>query len=272
MVADVNGVVHDIAITEYADGAPLIKQRIDLNEARILFRPNSMKEFVAAMFWCDAMDERYDGYPHLVLPFVPGARQDRLNDEGDALFTLKSVAKMINERSFASVTVVDPHSYVTPALIDRCIVIPAVDCIQSYTRRIAGVVSPDAGAEKRASSIAKFFHVPLFHAWKSRDIETGAITGFGVEESISELRGKRVLVADDICDGGGTFVGLADQLDAHGVAADLYVTHGLFTQGTARLKSRFRHVWTTDSVLNNATGVDVMRVCERLLFQPSLKG
>src|SRR4051812_41287802 len=63
----------------------------DLNEIRLLVRPKSMTSFLASLFFVDALRERYgkNKIYSLILPLVPGSRQDRLNKEGDFLFTAK---------------------------------------------------------------------------------------------------------------------------------------------------------------------------------------
>jgi ribose-phosphate pyrophosphokinase len=261
----------ELPVHAYPDGMPLIyfteaNQRID----RVLLRPKSMASFVAAMFWFDARAARGHAPPELILPCVPGARQDRLNSSGDYLFTVHSVAKMINDRHFPSVTVLDPHSEVTPALIDRCKVIHAADLIHPPLGKYAAIASPDAGAEKRAAAVAKRLRLPLLHAWKTRDVNDGKITGFGME--LAQLPpGSLVLVVDDLCDGGGTFIGLADVLDAAGLKAHLWVTHGLFTKGTSELRQRYAgHVYCSDSVIADRPSVFVQPICEKLLTQGTL--
>jgi ribose-phosphate pyrophosphokinase len=262
LIARVRGEAVSVPVDVYPDGAPLIDFPRDTEVTRILVRPSTFAGFMAAMFFVDALAARGHAVPELILPLVPGSRQDRLNPSGDYLFTARSVAAVINARRFPSVTVLDPHSDVTPALIDRCHVIAAAECLFSYTSGLAAVVSPDGGAEKRASAVARALRVPLLHAWKTRSVETGALSGFGLQPT--DIRERRVLVVDDICDGGGTFIGIADELDRAGLKADLFVTHGIFSKGTKALLERFRHIFTTDSVLGERHGVDVNRICERL--------
>jgi hypothetical protein len=103
-----DGAVCTVGIGTYPDSMPLIHQPLGI-PYRVLLRPKSLASFMAAMFWIDALTERTDNVPHLVLPFVPGARQDRLNDSGDYLFTAKSIARELNMRGFPSVTVLDPR-------------------------------------------------------------------------------------------------------------------------------------------------------------------
>lgn len=275
MWEDKGGYVGMIDVRSYPSGEPRVTfPLMNAHIRRILVRPASMLEFMAAMFFVDAYAERGHETPELILPFVPGARQDRMNDEGDYLFTAKSIAKEINARRFPMVAVLDPHSEVIAGLIDRCSVVHAAHCYASRVApvddekvRYAAVVSPDAGGEKRAAGVAKLLGVPLVHAWKSRDVATGAITGFGMEASA--LAGANVLVVDDICDGGGTFLGLSRVLREHLIRADLYVTHGLFSKGIAPLKTCYSKITCTDSVAASVDlpGLDVIPVCERLLLK-----
>jgi ribose-phosphate pyrophosphokinase len=252
-----DGALYELPLLAYPDGTPRADAPAAVPEA-ILLRPRTLDRFFAALFWIDALAERGYPVPSLVLPLVPGARQDRINTSGDYLFTLKSVARELNARRFPTVAVLDPHSDVAPALIDRCCVIPA-----SFPtdRRYDGVIAPDAGSEKRASRIAASLGVRLYHGWKTRDVRTGALAGFGIEPIAS----GNYLVVDDLCDGGATFIGLADVLDARGASADLYVTHGLFTNGTQPLLDRFTHVFCTDSVIGERPGVTVLPRCSAIL-------
>lgn len=254
---------------QYPDGMSLVKWTGDINGARyILLRPKSMQAFTTAMYLVDGMAARGMPIPELFLPCAPGARQDRLNDSGDFLFTAASVARDINARNFPRVTLLDPHSDVITALIDRCRVIgPDVQWSPDITDRLGtapayrGVIAPDAGSEKRAGKAAKYLGLPVFHAWKTRDVTTGAISGFGTEP----LERGHYLVVDDLCDAGGTFIGLAKQLKAQRCTADLYVTHGLFTKGTADLLGHFTNIFCTDSTLDSKPGITVFNVCEYFL-------
>lgn len=244
----------------YPDGTPIMTRPADLPEA-VMVR-GDLQALITALFWIDAVSQRYGSAPHLVVPCVPGQRQDRLNASGDYLFTAKSVAQAINARQCPSVTVLDPHSDVTPALIDRCRVATAANDLVPMNRRWDGVIAPDGGATKRAHLAGQLLGVPVFHAWKSRDVTTGDLTGFGVQS----LPKGRYLVVDDLCDGGGTFVGLAAAIEREGCEADLFVTHGLFTKGTEPLRAAFEEVYTTDSVIGAKPGITEFEVCNSLLL------
>lgn len=252
----------------YPDGMPLLNDvllREDLLADRvesILLRPTSLATFYAGLHFVDALVARGNPTPSLVLPLVPGSRQDRVNPTGDYYFTIKSIAKDLNARDFPRVTVIDPHSDVTPALIERCQVYPP-HLGDVPMPKYDAVVAPDGGAEKRAGAIATSKQIPLLHAWKKRDVTSGHLAGFGAEVRHGERTFGRLLLVDDLCDGGGTFVGLARELPE--ARLDLYVSHGLFTKGTAELLQYFEHIYCTDSTVGDKPGVTVIPRVHTLL-------
>lgn len=253
-----------VKMQQYPNGDPYIKYG-DLRYFRkLLIQPESLTEFMAALFFVDALQDRGAIHPdglNVLIPFLPGSRQDRLFGDGDVLFAAKSIAKEINARSFARVFTLDAHSEVSVGMIDRCYNVPAEEMLDIASRNkiqfpeYAGIISPDAGAEKRASGFAKKLTLPVIHGWKSRDVATGMLKGFGVEPLEA---GKHYLIVDDICDGGGTFLGLQEVIEAMGCTADLYVTHGIFSQGTEKLLEKFGNIYTTDSTTFDKQGVTVI--------------
>lgn len=171
----------------------------------------------------------------VTIPYFPYARQDRVCSPGDS-FSLKVIANIINSQNYHKVTVWDPHSDVTPALLNRVEVIPPrYFLIDSFTSENDVMVCPDAGAIKRVSECAK----PRFHgakpfemvrADKKRDPATGKILETIVYSD--HIGKKNFLIIDDICDGGRTFIELAKKLrPLTDGKVMLYVTHGIFSQG-----------------------------------------
>lgn len=260
------GKIIPISDQTYPDGFPVVNGNVDLllgepylSFTQLLVQPFDASMLMKALWFADAL--RFRGHPikNLILPYLPGARQDRMADEGDILFAAKSIANEINARQFDNVICFDPHSEVMPALINNCRVVH-VDEISDLipSNCYDGIVAPDAGAAKRAEAIGKVLHTPVFNAWKTRDIASGnsKITGFGIED-ISGV--QKLLIVDDICDGGGTFIGLTQHIksmtQSYEIEIDLYVSHGLFTKGITGLEELFETIITTDSV--RPRGIDV---------------
>ena len=146
---------------------------------------------------------------HLYLNYCPYARQDRVCDEGEA-FGLKVFANLINSLNFEAVHIIDPHSDVAPALINNSWVSPLHDYFDYTISDIDYLISPDAGANKKVFKLSQELDIPMIRADKVRDVKTGKILETIVYAD--DLTGKRVMIIDDICDGGRTFIELAKQL------------------------------------------------------------
>lgn len=177
----------------------------------------------------------------LCCPYLPGARQDR-----DAPLTARVYAELLNQAGFCAVVAVDPHSDVMPALIDRFSAIKPAELVRNALNAAdyVGVICPDAGAAKRTEGVAASLELPVFYARKRRDFATGKLSGFACETLPDQ---GRLLAVDDICDGGGTFLGLADATGLPPERLDLWVSHGVFSAGSMRLGERYGRIVTTDS-------------------------
>ena len=183
------------------------------------------------------------GEVDLVIPYFPGGRQDRRDQTP---LTVKVYADIINSYGCRSVTVYDPHSDVTSALIDNVCVVDQVQVLGDNIGRFDGVVAPDAGAAKKAFKVAQSAGLPMIQAGKYRDPATGDLSGFECPE-VSE--DGHWLIVDDLCDGGFTFTSLADKFKEVNPGSDLslFVTHGIFSKGLDDLAPRFDHIITTNS-------------------------
>jgi len=202
----------------------------------------------------NAIQELTDKPINLFLPYLPYARQDRICDNGES-FSLKVVINYLNSLKFNRITVVDPHSDVTPALIDNVKVVTQLEIIHNNNalkNRILELkpilISPDAGANKKTAKIAGYFgHREFVRADKLRNLTNGDILETIVYKD--DFNGLNVAVFDDICEKGGTFIALAKILKQKNVGKILlFVTHGLFSGDMNLLyNSGIDEIWTTNS-------------------------
>lgn len=197
---------------------------------------------------------------HATIPYFPYARQDRVCDNGESL-SLKVFADYINSLNFDSVTTVDPHSDTTTALLNNVKMVDRLSIFIKWPnlrKRILenGIfISPDAGANKKVSELAAFFnHKEFVRADKLRDLTNGKI-----KETVvycDDFEGSDVIIADDLCDGGMTFISLAKELKKKNCGKIvLYVTHGIFSKGIETLyRGGIDEIWVTDSFTANLQG------------------
>lgn len=187
----------------------------------------------------------------LEIPYFPYARQDRVCVEGEPL-SAAVMASLINMQGYSKVTVWDVHSDVSPALVNNLFNIPQVAIIthcealsSQLTAKQILLVSPDAGASKKTAKIAQVYGVDVIQGQKIRDPKNGAIIKTEIQ---GDVCGKRVLIVDDICDGGRTFIELAKRLKQEGAEEImLFVTHGIFSNGLHVFEGLIDSIFTTDS-------------------------
>ena len=196
----------------------------------------------------DAVRRTYpDARIELSIPYFPYARQDRIMQPGES-HSLKVIANLINSLGFSSVTVVDPHSDVVEALLDRVKIVTQTAAIESTISKEVlesydYFIAPDAGAAKKIWKTAIKYGKPVVCAQKQRDLATGTITSTRIDSSdCIALAGARALVIDDICDGGRTFIELRRALPSS-TKTDLYVTHGIFSAGRELLDAAFDQIF-----------------------------
>ena len=235
----------------FSGGEPHIKIVPDFDTNRkvtITHRLNSFNDLGLLCITVDALRRMDVKIIDLFIPYFPAARQDRVMIPGEPL-SVKVYADIINAMQLSKVFVFDAHSEVTPALLNNCTVIPNYSFIQEVVKRVGEnvkLISPDGGALKKIYKVSEFLGgVEVVECSKSRDVKTGKLSGFKVYND--DLEGMDCLIVDDICDGGGTFVGLAEELKKKN-AGKLYlaVSHGIFNKGFEVLDC-FDKIFTTNS-------------------------
>ena len=237
-----------IRITTFPGGeiGVTLQQPITSDEVIIKAHIRNSVELMTLLMTVDAIRRQHNRVSlRLQLLYVPYARQDRVCNDGEAL-GISVLAQLINSCGFDDVVILDPHSDVTPALIKNSIVVESSVIFRSIKTDWSDwhIIAPDAGATKRAEKFAKAVGAAgVIQCLKKRDTVTGALSGFVCYD---DIQGKNLIVLDDICDGGGTFCGLAEILNGAN-KLELAVTHGIFSQGVDKLVDKYDMIYTTNS-------------------------
>lgn len=232
------GEAHVKTTDDHDDAAPG-----DLTEIATL-RGASGDDLLMLGMWADAVRQRGSRSVALV-PYLPGARQDR-----GMPFGAKVYADVINGFGIDQVIAFDPHSPVIVDLVDRLTVVGSAEVVRDAVvamhpdHRYTGVIAPDRGAVARATAVAEASDLPLYRAEKHRNPDTGKLDGFTCEPLPDT---GRFLVVDDICDGGGTFMGLAGATGLPRERLGLWISHGVFSGRAQQLAEHFGEIVTTDS-------------------------
>jgi ribose-phosphate pyrophosphokinase len=201
-----------------------------------------------ALYWKYRSIERFN----ILFPYFPYSRQDRVCAEGEA--NSKGILNYIlMQAGFDTISTFDVHSKTGNINNYYPWQFFLPEDFRYFNTLIHEVgfrlVRPDEGATERVDNFASLFSLRkenITQGIKKRDPETGQLSGFDYK---GDVRGKKLLIIDDLCDGGGTFIGLAQKLLEGGAKeVRLYVTHGIFSKGIdILLENGISHIYTTDT-------------------------
>lgn len=199
---------------------------------------------------------------NLHIPYIPYGRQDRLTLKGSS-FSLAAFGSLINPllHQFGRVYTNDPHSEETiESVADLFAIDFSTEMVKSMVPEDAKplIIAPDEGARYRAEAVAESLGVVALVLDKHRDPETGEVVGIEVpiatnvrvsptgtiesDTHYAPLDATIAIVVDDICDGGATFLEVAqlrDQFLRESVPLHLAVTHGIMSKGFSDLLSAY---------------------------------
>jgi ribose-phosphate pyrophosphokinase len=247
-------------IISYPDGGKFVVN--DLNEESLTYRINSYED----LFLLKSIKDSNPNLKEITIPCMFQQQHDMRFNENES-FELKLVCDFINSIGFERVNVFHPHSAITPALLNNCRVISNktfIKCVLNeihqinnpqekideglwYHKKVNNLIlmSTDAGGFKPLIKLCNELE------WEG---ETYSATKSRQRDKLTQLvdrtdfGGKDLLILDDICVGGGTFIGLAKLLKEKNVG-NLYlaVSHITIEKPNTELWQYFKKVYTTNS-------------------------
>lgn len=215
----------------------------------------SSKDIFVALNLCDAVFNIVQDKFKVVLnlAYFPYARQDRVCNSGESFALKVFVNMLVAQESFGYLEVDDLHSHVTKQLFRgkaKFVITENSQLLNTYLlkRKYNYIVYPDDGAAKKA-------HVEVTNSVILSKVRREGKVEY--EDYLTPLEGK-VLVVDDICDGGATFLSLAEMLKKNqpGITQlDLYVTHGIFSKGVDSLFKFYHNIYCRNLMNQSVVGV-----------------
>ena len=172
--------------------------------------------------------------PVVHIDFLPYGRQDK-DISNMSTFGLSTFMRMLACMRIGGVVTVDVHSDVAKTTAIReglnfISVFPYAEISNAIKASESEVLCfPDKGAMARYH---RHFDQPAVYCEKVRDQLTSEILSLELKSEI-DITGKNVIIIDDICDGGRTFIEVTKLLRSKTVGrVTLYVSHGIFSKGT----------------------------------------
>ncbi|MCK5086751.1 MAG: ribose-phosphate pyrophosphokinase [Melioribacteraceae bacterium] len=185
-----------------------------------------------------------------IIPYFGYARQDR-KDQPRVSITAKLAANLITVAGADRVITMDLHAAQIQGFFDipfdHLYASPVYTSLFKDSYNDLVVVSPDVGGIKIARSYAKRLNADLVLIDKRRPSHNQA----EVMNLIGEVKGKEVLLIDDLIDTGGTFVAAVEALKNEG-ATKIYgaITHPLLSgNAIERIEnSEIDQLFVTDTI------------------------
>ena len=168
-----------------------------------------------------------------VIPYFGYARQDR-RSKARTPISAKLVANLLVEAGVERILTLDLHATQIQGFfdipVDNLYAAPvfALDIIHQFSDKLNDVmvVSPDVGGVARARELAKRINAPLSIVDKRRE-KAGEVAEMTI---IGDVKGKKCIIVDDICDTAGTLCKAAEVLIDNGAAeVHSYITHGVLS-------------------------------------------
>ncbi len=264
----------DASVSSFPDGETFVKINDNIRGRDVFIIqptcPPTNQNLMELLILVDAARRASAARVTAVIPFFGYARQDR-KDQPRVPITAKLVANLLVAAGVNRVLTMDLHAQQLQGFFDIPVDhLHARPVMVQYIHRLnignLVVVSPDVGGVKMASAYAQALGASLAIVVKKRKsaVETEA------SHVIGDVKGKNVLIVDDLTETAGTLTSAARMLRSHG-ALDIYagVSHAVLTDlAVERLKdSEIKELITTDSVParpNTDQRVKVLSVAELL--------
>ena len=228
-----------------------------------LFRIQNSEDLIKLLMYSNAIQNKIY---QILIPYLPYARQDRIATLGDPN-AVEVVAKILATTGVREFLTLDVHSEKSKIafLNAGCLLtsISPVKYIKKYLTNIIRadrpviLISPDNGAQKKIKEYAEILNaVDIVYFQKERDPVTGKLNGLfpkSLPNPKSLPRDVSFVVIDDICDGGGTFSGIAAVIKEHFPmhALHLWTTHGIYSKGLNELLTVYQSIGSTNSFIHN---------------------
>jgi ribose-phosphate pyrophosphokinase len=225
----------------------------ETERAVLTWKPTNSDDIMLLLLTVNAL--KHQGVPDIMVDclYLPYARQDRVCAAGEA-FSLQVMIKLLDEMQVSDIRFWDIHnSDLTLDMVENtCVHETEIQDIFAYYKFLDSfdlynliLCAPDAGAREKVDKVVSEFQLAdAIHFDKDRCPETGQIHGIKPNQYNRNYDGYNILVVDDICDGGRTFIEVAKKLKEHtSEYLYLYVTHGIFSNGLDELLQYYKHIY-----------------------------
>jgi len=264
-------------ITHFADGEFAVSYEESIRGSHVFLVqstfPNS-DNLMELLLMVDAAKRASAKSIVAVIPYFGWARQDR-KDKPRVAIGAKLVADLLAVAGIDRLITMDLHAdqiqgfFNVPVdhLYASAVFLPYIESLDLDNLVIA---TPDVGGSKRASTYSKYLGVPLVLCNKSR-IKANEVASMQI---IGDVKGKNVILIDDIVDTAGTITKAADiMLEAGAVSVRAIASHCVMScPATERVEqSSLTEMIFTNSIPYSKGGLKVKQISIADLFATTIR-
>lgn len=253
-----NAQIADKTVRRFPDGEMYVRIKDDVSDEAVVVIGNTRTDenIVEMLLTLNAAREASSSSVTVVVPYFGYSRQHKIYNPGEAISSrvMTDAIFLYADRVYA----VDLHDEETLRYSSKPFEnIKIVESIGNYFREhgIDYVVSPDDGGSERAMAISEVMGVKTFYLNKVR-VDSRTVK---MEAPDVDLKGKKVLLVDDIISTGGTIMKSAGIMRKKG-ASEVYISavHGIFTNGSdMRIKEVADEVAVTDTIESGYSTISI---------------
>ena len=231
-------------VINFPDGEKHLKiNKLDRKDTvEVICRITNSDDLFLLMQLSDILNRQCVSIEKITIAYLMTMRCDRLFSF-EQPFSLKIVADVINSFNAERVVIIEPHSITCLDLIKNSEARYTSKDLLEYPTTVC---FPDKGAFIRYST--NMLMRPHIVCSKIRDVATGKIMSFSIDKICEYKEGNDIIVIDDLCDGGGTFIGIASKLrELKPRKLTLAITHAVQKEGIECVASVYDEVVITNS-------------------------
>ncbi|WP_461532610.1 ribose-phosphate pyrophosphokinase [Sinomicrobium sp.] len=243
-----------VTFSEYSDGEfqPSFEESVRGSRVFIIGSTHpGTKNLMEMLLMLDAAKRASARHITAVMPYFGWARQDR-KDKPRVPIGAKLVAKLLETAGATRIITMDLHADQIQGFFEKpvdhlfasTIFLPYLESLKLDNLTIA---SPDMGGSKRAYAYSKFLESDVVICYKQRK-KANVIDHM---ELIGDVKGKNVVLVDDMVDTAGTLTKAADLMIERGAISVRAITTHALLSGNAyeRIEeSKLEELIVTDSI------------------------
>lgn len=209
----------------------------------VVMRIRNAEDLFLLMQLSDILHRQEVVVEELHIPYLMSMRCDRVFSF-DRPYSLKIVGSVVQGVGARTTYIYEPHSYRSIEFTNCIDENPSENFILDHAQS-STICYPDKGAQDRYDPL--WVKIDALLCEKVRNVDTGVLEGFKVVNP-EVFNGGEITLVDDLCDGGGTFIGLAPKLrELNPTKLRLVVTHAVQLNGIKRVAEVFDEVVITNT-------------------------